>query len=506
MIKLSDLAGRPDFLLGPIMVSPSRRLIKGPAGNSTVEPRTMQVFVLLADAREKVVSRATLFEEVWSGAMVGDDSLNRAVAKLRQALDQAAPGLCSIETIPRTGYRLFGEAIVESPAGPQFSLSSDPNRRLVIGGIAVATTAGLGTWVYRASRPDPRVTALVDQADQTLRYAIPDTNFKAVDALRQAVAIDPRNSRAWGLLSYAYANASEDVPAPRDSVPAAERAIHTALHLNPRDANALLARYIISSAMRDWIETDANLRRVLTIDPRNTIAMRQMVQFTQSAGLDEESWDWNERAIAIDPLAPVHQFRRALKHWISGRIGEADVTIDRLMRLWPRHFQVWSARFLIYAFSGRPGAAMAMLDDDANRPKSISAAAAATWNISLIALENRSPTNLAAARAANLATARQGPGFAAYGSMLLGALNEVDASFAIIEGVLQARGAVLQQPGDPRSFGNSPGWSATQWLFTPPMKAVRADPRFAALCNAIGLTAYWAKRGVIPTYRRPRSA
>jgi hypothetical protein len=30
---------------------------------------------------------------------------------------------------------------------------------------------------------------------------------------------------------------------------------------------------------------------------------------------------------------------------------------------------------------------------------------------------------------------------------------------------------------------------------------MQSDPRFAALCDGIGLTEYWAKRGIKPDYQ-----
>ena len=84
MLKLSDLALRPDLQLGPMLVSPSRRLVEGPGGHAHVEPLIMQVFLLLLDAGGKVVTRNELFDQCWGGVMVGDDSLNRAIAKVRR--------------------------------------------------------------------------------------------------------------------------------------------------------------------------------------------------------------------------------------------------------------------------------------------------------------------------------------------------------------------------------------------------------------------------------------
>ena len=38
MLKLSDLTLRPDFQLGPMRVSPARRLVEGPTGEAHVQP------------------------------------------------------------------------------------------------------------------------------------------------------------------------------------------------------------------------------------------------------------------------------------------------------------------------------------------------------------------------------------------------------------------------------------------------------------------------------------
>jgi hypothetical protein len=50
-------------------------------------------------------------------------------------------------------------------------------------------------------------------------------------------------------------------------------------------------------------------------------------------------------------------------------------------------------------------------------------------------------------------------------------------------------------------LGTDTGWRANvQWLFTPPCASIRADPRFKEICDGIGLTEYWRRRGVKPDY------
>src|SRR5438874_13715318 len=108
MLKLADLASRADFNAGPLRVSPARRQVEGPTGSAGLEPIVMKVFLPLLDAGGSVVTRDELFGNAWGGVFVGDDSLNRAIARVRKIASETAPGLFEIETIPRTGYRLIG--------------------------------------------------------------------------------------------------------------------------------------------------------------------------------------------------------------------------------------------------------------------------------------------------------------------------------------------------------------------------------------------------------------
>ena len=120
LLTTAELAARPDFTLGLAAVSPSSRTIAGPGGTADVEPRVMQVLVVLAEAAGQVVTRGTLFDRCWGGVYVGDDSLNRTIGAIRKIAGDIAAGSFEIETIPRTGYRLTGE--VPHPLGQRMYL------------------------------------------------------------------------------------------------------------------------------------------------------------------------------------------------------------------------------------------------------------------------------------------------------------------------------------------------------------------------------------------------
>lgn len=191
-----DLAHAQPFRLGPIAVEPALRQVSGGDGPSseTLEPRVMQVLVVLAMANGGIVSRDDLVRQCWEGRIVGDDSINRVIARLRKLADDRAAHGFHIETITKVGYRLIGSIeLIESqqpapltarpataaplpafeahpvdavapadaaysppPAAPTPLLSQPvqiergPDRRLVIGGGIVAAALGSGAIAWRS--------------------------------------------------------------------------------------------------------------------------------------------------------------------------------------------------------------------------------------------------------------------------------------------------------------------------------------------------------------------
>lgn len=503
MLKLSDLAQRPDFDLGPLQISPARRQVAGPAGEAHVEPLIMQVFLLLLDVGGQVVTRQALFDQVWGGVAVGDDSLNRAVAGVRRIAAETAPGLFEIETIPRTGYRVTGEILSFQNEGQddQSQHGGDVSRRLLIGGgAATLALGGAGYWWLGHERTDPRVTKLIADGKRILIDSWPGTEGQAVEVFRKAVAIDPHNAEAWGLLAYAHAGALQFMsPETAGGAVQAEIAAQRALAIDPKEPNALLAMLALQRGMLDMASPEDEFRRILAIDPDNVLALRSLAQLLQTVGRCRDAYVTGGRANAIAPMSPDLKFRRALTLWINGRLAEADRISDRSMELWPSHPLVRLGRLMIYAFTGRPRAALAIVEDEEASPLLLSPAAASVWRASLVALEEHTPSAIAAAREANLEGAKTTPAIASAGILILSALGELDAAFEVANGFLLGRGSIIVRPKPSNVPSvNSAGWRNKMGLFTPPAKAMRLDPRFRPLCDELGLTEYWRKRGIGP--------
>src|SRR5688500_8314724 len=153
MLKMADLAARPDFEAGELLVSPARRIVRGPQGEIHLEPLIMQAFLHLLDARGQVVTRTELFDQCWGGGIVGDDSLNRTIAGVRRIAAEVAPGAFEVETIPRTGYRLVGD-ILDLPDDNERTANSlgvvrMPRRTAMAAAASAAVLAGAGGLWWR---------------------------------------------------------------------------------------------------------------------------------------------------------------------------------------------------------------------------------------------------------------------------------------------------------------------------------------------------------------------
>jgi DNA-binding winged helix-turn-helix (wHTH) protein len=486
-----------------LTIDPDRRHVCGKGGDEAVEPLVMQLLLRLADRAGEVVQRRELFSHLWGNAQVGDASLNRLVAELRKVLERTSSGEVVIETVPRTGYRLIAEPTKdeEQPA---------ITRRSVLAGSAAALAVGAGgagLWISRENKAQ-RATRLVDRGDTLLRDAAPMLAGEALPPLQEALALEPANARALGLAALANeTQAFNGGPNAADALRDADQQARAALRLDRREPHARLAMLDMQAGSLDWSQTEAGLQALRRDAPTNFHIVGALSSLFQAAGILSQAWIFNERAAAIAPSSPTPHWRRALRLWTGGRTDDALRLSERLIPLWPRHSLVWNARFMILAFSGRTGAAAAMMNDKTGPLGNSHPVKPAQWAPTLDAFAHPTPANIASATAANLAAARAYPGQAAYAAMALAQMGAVDEAYDVINGLLFSKGPlVASRPVEPRSFNaNAPSWCRTQWLFMPPLASVRQDRRFAALCDELGLTTYWQRRGAGPNTTIPSS-
>ena len=489
-LRATPLANRADFLLGNVIVRPSLRTVEGPLGHKKGEPRVIQVLVALADARGRVLSRDELLSRCWEGRIVGDDAIHRAIAEVRRIV-QGVGADFEVETVPRIGYRISGVDWDDEPAtAPEQRGSSLASRRnLMIGGAAfVAALAGGGV-ALRSRQNQAEVSALIDRGRTLQATGGRTENRQAERLFTEALERDPTRADAWGWLAVVLQDDGR-----------AREAAHRAIQIDPREPNA---RTVLAYQRRDldsWTRWEDTLLAVLADAPDCAPALAHLTLFYQGMGRCRDSWSANERAIRIEPFAPSHHGRRALKHWIFGRVGDADKVADQGLQLWPRHSSLWNARMLIYAATDRAPAALALLDDVQSRPTDLTRPSVDSWRAALTAIGTRAPADLARMLETCSAAARLAPGLAANAIMFFSHLGELGPAYRVAEGLFEGRGTLVQtsRSGGIRDIYSGATWGRTQFLFIPVTARFRADPRFPDLCRRLGHVAYWQARGIWP--------
>ncbi|MBC6982952.1 winged helix-turn-helix domain-containing protein [Caulobacter sp. 17J80-11] len=507
-LSAAGLAARSDFTVGSVQISPSRRLVRGPGGETSLEPRAMQVLVVLADAAGDVVTRETLFRLCWGRAVVGEDSLNHAVALVRRAAREAADGQFAIETIPRTGYRFVVAAGHDAsaleplaPERPPFSLS---RRQLAIG--AGVAAVGLAAAAYGLTRPSPearRAAALLAQSDQALRSGLPDSEAQGAGFLEEAVRLRPGDAELWGRLALARCTMAEYAPPDQATAAVAtvQDAARRALAVDARQADALAALALLPPYYGDWLAAERRLQSVLAIRPDHLPTLDARAFLRISVGRVTESSLDRVRFSAREPLHVIHQYRLIYAYWFLGRIGDADRAAERALSLWPRHPAVWFARLWTLAFTGRPERALALVDDRAGAPD------LPPWMLSplraaMLAMTTRRPVDVAAAAEGMVALVSRGPSHAVNAFLVLAGLGEVGRALDVAEAYLLERGPLIAgvrwRPGD--ASVNDQRRRKSHMLFTPVAAPVRADKRFLPLVTDMGLADYWRRAGVRPDF------
>ena len=167
------------FFVGEWRVDVSANELSRPGETVKLEPRAMHVLRCLAEHAGKTVTRERLESLVWKQRIVGYDSLNVTVSKLRRALDDDPRDPRFIQTVPKVGYRLVGR--VEGRSSHRGSVDDTPEipigaarntvagrfrRALLTPGVAVVVLTPLVTaiaWNWSPIRSDGRAEVAVSK-------------------------------------------------------------------------------------------------------------------------------------------------------------------------------------------------------------------------------------------------------------------------------------------------------------------------------------------------------
>ena len=103
------------FSIGIYRIDLLRSVVFSDAGENSVEPKILQVLLLLAENQGEVVTHKEIMSQVWPNVEVVPNALQRCIAQLRKALGDNAKQQSIIATHPRIGYSLVAEVRWHDP-------------------------------------------------------------------------------------------------------------------------------------------------------------------------------------------------------------------------------------------------------------------------------------------------------------------------------------------------------------------------------------------------------
>lgn len=495
------LARERAFRLGAVEVRPSTREVIGPRGRAVLEPRVMQVLVVLAQADGEILGRDELIARCWDGRAVGEDAITRVISRLRRLSEGLGRDGWTLETITKVGYRLLPPGA--DPEAKTALPGPAPSRRTILaGGAGIAGIAGAGAfaiWRFRGPAVPAEARELYDKAREAMRQNLPQQNVQAVAFLREAVAIAPDYADAWGALAMAYhASLMYTPPARQEGVfGLCAAAARRALELDPDNPQGAAATALLTPIYRNWLATEPLYARAVRLHPQEATLQAAYARFLMSVGRLREALTAAQAAVDADDFSPFNRFVLGSALWSVGRTEEADLTVRRALERWPRHYALWFLQFYLLSHTGRADLAVAFGDDLENRPIGIPAPDVEVGMVAARAVASRSPRDVQAAVEAQMDAARRGVGYAENAMGWMSALDRLDEAFAIGRALYFAEGFAI----GPQRFSPDQGRFQvggklnTNHLFMPPTAPMRTDARFGVLMSDLGIARYWRSSG-----------
>lgn len=110
---MPDKKRSPNFRIGDWLVQPRLSCISSNGSTAHIEPKVMQVLLVLCEHPGEVFSKEDLIQSVWGDIHVSPEVLTRAISELRRAFDDDARSPTVIHTIPKIGYRLVAPVVYD---------------------------------------------------------------------------------------------------------------------------------------------------------------------------------------------------------------------------------------------------------------------------------------------------------------------------------------------------------------------------------------------------------
>jgi TolB-like protein/Flp pilus assembly protein TadD len=393
------------------------------------------------------IGRVLSVEQVLEGSVRTSGSRLRVTAQLSEVA---------------TGYQLWSERF-DRKVEDIFSVQDEIAAGVVE---AVKTRLAPGTRTIQA-RPQPRNLDAYRSylLGQHLRYAKEDY-AGAIRAFEEAVRLDPTHAPSWtGIAESLVLSAWAGLIPAVEGCAEARKALATAADLQGESADGLHGEAFVAMIERRWEDLEATIRRAVELQPTHVPSLGLLGMCLSIQQRPDEAEPVFERAREADPLASFPYMLTALGLLSVGRPREAHGYAEQALIFEKDDASALNCSSLANVALGRFEEGIAA----AQRAVALSHGGPHFVGLLGWALATAGRKDEARALLDELRAQPAGAPAIVSEGWLLGALREIDAAFEVFA----------------RAEDEYQGWLVCFRL--PGFDSLRADPRFTALVQRLGL-------------------
>ena len=381
-----------DKVFGPYRLKRQDRRVEGPDGPIDLSARAFDLLCVLIDHAGDVVSKDVIFEAVWPGVVVEENTLQVHVSALRKALD---PNI--IITVHGRGYKYAGpvpetvsavEIAIKADARPVIvvlpfeNLSGDPEQQYFSDGITGDITDRLlrfrkfavigqhSASAFRGAAPD--FTAIRDRLKAD--FVITGTLRRAGERLRVALLLTNVES-GEAIWAERYDRPVSDIFALQDEISelvAAAIASHLDLEINVRSNGKQPASLTSYELLLQgyWhyrkFRPESNIvarqcfERAVALDRGNTEAIARLGLTYSTAWMHDfspenaaKALEYSSEAVVLDPLKAGNHAIHTIVLLRNGDLESALRASERGLALNPGQPGMLANRALTLTYDGR---------------------------------------------------------------------------------------------------------------------------------------------------------
>ncbi|MCC7153801.1 MAG: winged helix-turn-helix domain-containing protein [Bryobacterales bacterium] len=256
-------------------------------------PKTYDVLITLVRNAGHLVPKRDLLRQVWPECFVEENILAVHISALRKALGDPS----WIETMPRSGYRFVKPAI------------------------------------------SPGVLEQCERGRASLQAASMAAAPNAVAAFQAAIELNAAYAPAHAGLALAWRQQAQLRVVPHGlAYERAKAAALTALALDPASADAQVALgTVLFVAEWNWAAAERSFRRALESDPVHVDAYLEYGSLAEARGELERALELKHKALQLRPHSPLVLLAISMSYWHQRRYDDSIDWANRALRIDPRH-------------------------------------------------------------------------------------------------------------------------------------------------------------------------